>query len=274
MRREGDYTRGQTFVLRVNAFLSSGGDPAADWNQQAAGVQRTGSARWVKLTNHNGVPGPGITDPFRNGPTNDPRTNEDTRGGRPAADDVGGTPYGRPEDMEVATLANGNEVLYIAVTSENAIYAVEILDSANANVWVAASGATPKNLGHAPTTGSMGSPDNLAQDACGNIYIIEDAPNTSNTGGDIWFMRDVDNDGVAESIDHFLSITVDGSESTGMIFNPKKPTEFVMAVQHPDSTDLANVPDGLGDAVWVFDLSGVPNQEFVQKLNGAVGPPQ
>jgi hypothetical protein len=85
-------------------------------------------------------------------------------------------------------------------------------------------------------------------------------------------MRDVDNNGVAESIDHFLSIVVDGSEATGMIFNPRIPTEFVMAVQHPDSTDLANVPDGLGDAVWAFDISGIPNQEFVEELNAAGQP--
>jgi secreted PhoX family phosphatase len=89
----------------------------------------------------------------------------------------------------------------------------------------------------------------------GNIYIIEDAPNASAVGGDVWFARDVNNDGVAESIDHFLSIRVGGSEATGMIFNPKKPHEFVIAVQHPASTDLEAVPLGIGDSVWMFDLS-------------------
>ncbi len=89
------------------------------------------------------------------------------------------------------------------------------------------------------------------------MYIIEDAPNSSSTGGDIWFGRDVDNDGVAESLDHFLSIRVAGSEATGMIFNPTKPMEFVVAVQHPTSTDLTQVPDGFGDAVWVFDVSSI-----------------
>ncbi len=126
--------------------------------------------------------------------------------------------------------------------------------------------ATPKNEGFAPTTAEMNSPDNLAKDALGNIYIIEDSPNSSSTGGDIWFARDADNDGVAESVDHFLSLRVDGSEATGMIFNPVFPEEFAIAVQHPDSTDLSNVPDGLGDAVWLFNLTHAENQGFVNQL--------
>ena len=107
----------------------------------------------------------------------------------------------------------------------------------------------------------------LAIDALGNIYVIEDAPNGSSTGGDIWFIRDTNNDGVAESIDHFLSIRVAGSEATGMIFNPAVPTEFVVACQHPNSTNLEVVPDGLGDAVWSFNVSNIDNQKFVKTIN-------
>lgn len=50
---------------------------------------------------------------------------------------------------------------------------------------------------------------------------------------------------------------MDGAEATGMIFNPELPTEFVVAVQHPDSTNLDNVENGFGDALWRFDVSGV-----------------
>lgn len=103
----------------------------------------------------------------------------------------------------------------------------------------------------------MNSPDNLAVDALGNVYIIEDAPNGSDVGGDVWFARDTDNDGVAESLDHFLSLQVNGSEATGMIFNPTAPSKFVVAVQHPNSTDIDNYPDGFGDAIWEFDIAGV-----------------
>ena len=113
---------------------------------------------------------------------------------------------------------------------------------------------TAKNVGFKPTTGVLNSPDNLAIDALGNIYIIEDAPNGSDVGGDIWFARDTDNDGVAESLDHFLSLQVNGSEATGMIFNPAKPLQFVVAVQHPASTNLENVDGGFGDAIWAFNV--------------------
>lgn len=82
-------------------------------------------------------------------------------------------------------------------------------------------------------------------------------------------VRDVNNDGVGESLDHFLSLRVDGSEATGMIWNPAIPTEFAVCVQHPDSTDLADVPDGLGDAVWMFNVSHIDNQHFVNQLNRA-----
>lgn len=297
MSQSGDYTHGQTFVLSVYGFVPTGGVAEDYWNEQASGVVRTGAATWVPLTDINGTPLPGVTDPFLDGPTNDPRSASNTRGGRPAADDVNATPYGRPEDMSVGTLANGNEVLYFTATSERSVYGIEILEHPSYNAsaippqfrWIVqaypwlfesrptgeamvhtfVSPATPTNLGHAPTTGTLNSPDNLALDALGNIYIIEDAPNSSSTGGDIWFCRDVNGDGIAESIDHFLSIRVNGSEATGMIFNPANPVEFCVAVQHPESTNLDSVPEGLGDAVWMFDLTYVPDTKFVDDLIAA-----
>lgn len=249
MKHEGDYTKGQTFVLSVDAF---DGDATQNYNDESnENAIRTGLATWVPLTNKRGKVKKGLTNPFE-------ATLENRRPGRTAADEVGATPFGRPEDMEVTTLANGNEAVLFAATSETAIYTIEMLSKKKAIVKLAVKGGeTPKNLGHLPTTGVLNSPDNLAQDALGNIFIIEDAPNGSEVGGDIWFMRDVNTDGVAESIDHFLSIQVDEAEATGMIFNPAKPTEFVVAVQHPESTNLSNVPEGFGDALWKFDLSGV-----------------
>ena len=79
-------------------------------------------------------------------------------------------------------------------------------------------------------------------------------------------MRDTDNDGVAESVDHFMSIQVDGAEATGMIFNPVNPTQYVVSVQHPDSTNIAG---GNGDALWVFDISDIvpPSCEKGERYN-------
>jgi len=243
MQKAGDYAgKGQTFVLKVDAF---DGDVTANYNAAAnTGKPRTGSATWAPVTDANGNK-LYSTDPFSNA----------SLGGRAAADEAGGTPYGRPEDMEISRLRNGNEVVYFAATSENAVYSIEELGNGKAQVREFVSEAnTPKNLGMPATTGKINSPDNLAQDALGNIYIIEDAPNGDNVGGDIWFARDTNNDGVAESVDHFLSIQADGAEATGMIFNPAKPTQFVVSVQHPDSTGIAS---GQGDALWVFDLEDV-----------------
>jgi hypothetical protein len=51
-----------------------------------------------------------------------------------------------------------------------------------------------------------------------------------------------------------------------MIFNPAIPTEFCVVSMHPTSTNLTSVPNGLGDAVWSFNVSGIPNQNFVKQL--------
>lgn len=251
--RPGQYTSGQVFVLAIDGFE---GDVSANWNEQTDA--RTGAATWVPLTDKWGNPVAAVgNDPF-----NEPF------GGRPAADDVGGTPFGRPEDVEVGKLTNGNEVLYFAATSEAAVYSVEMTSSSQAMVRVFASESdTPKNEGFEPTSASLNSPDNLAQDALGNIYIIEDSPNTTQVGangGDVWFARDVDGDGVAESIDHMLSLGVNQSEATGMVFNPAKPNEFAIAIQHPQSTNLVNVPDGFGDAVWNVKIN--PNEQNADYL--------
>ncbi|MCG8668136.1 MAG: PhoX family protein [Pseudomonadales bacterium] len=262
LNNKGDYAAGgQVFVLVVDTFVAEGGDPAQRFDRAPnIGLTRTGVATWVPITDENGNDLPGVTNPYNNSETSS------SRPGRVSADDVDGTPYGRPEDVEVSKLANGNEVLYFAATSEQTVYSVEMTSDTTANVRVFASEfSTPKNVGFDNTTGVLNSPDNLAQDALGNIYIIEDAPNRSDTGGDTWFVRDTDNDGVAESIDHFLSLGVRGAEATGMIFNPTKPLEFVIAVQHPASTDLDNVPGGFGDAIWNVKIDGAELDQDILK---------
>ncbi len=239
---KGDYSKGQSFVLSVDAF---NGDVSINWNKGInVDAIRTGTASWTPLTDAEGVTLPGISDPFDNV----------SRGGRAAADDANGTPFGRPEDVEVAYLANGNEVLFFNATSEHSVYSVEELADGTAMVRLAASPTTPTNLGYAATTGTISSPDNLAQDALGNIYVVEDKPNGDNVGGDVWFLRDSNNDGVAESFDHFMSLQVKGAEQTGMIFSPVNPSQFIINVQHPEST---GVIDGQGDATWLFDVKDV-----------------
>lgn len=256
------FNEGQTFVLSVRAY---DGDASKNYNDESnLDAARVGKAKWIALTNKKGKPLT-ETDPFVN--------HASQRNGRIAADELGATPYGRPEDLEVGILANGNEVLYFTATSEAAVYSVEMTNSRKAIVREFASEAnTPKNVGFPSTTAVINSPDNLAQDAFGNIYIIEDAPNSGAVGGDIWFVRDGDSDGVAESVDHFMSVQVAGAEATGMVFNPKNPTQFVVSVQHPSSTNLEVYPDGQGDALWAFDLTTVVPPVCDPKKEGAYNP--
>lgn len=235
----GDYTVGQTFVMDVDAY--AGAANATKPTPAATTADRTGSAKWVAITDADGN-ALTVANPF----------DFTSRGGRAAADEVGGTPYGRPEDLEISQLANGNEVIYFAATSENAVYAIDLANGGDPTVILSAkAGTTEYNKGFAPTTGVMNSPDNLAVDAWGNIYVIEDNPNGAAPGalgGDTWFMRDIDGDGVAESLDHFLGIGVQGAEGTGMIFDPNNPSQFIIAVQHPSSMTL---PGGEGDSLWL-----------------------
>lgn len=239
----GDYSKGQSFVLRVDGYTGSPAATVAAFpvNNPA---ERTGNATWVALTDANGV-ALTVANPFDN----------ENRGGRWAADEMNGTPYRRPEDLEVGYLKNGHEAIYFTATEELAVYSIEELGHGQAIVRLAADENSLKNLGHTATTGHINSPDNLAQDALGNIYMVEDWPNGDSVGGDIWFLRDTNNDGVAESVDHFMSLQVKGAENTGMIFNPANPTQFIVSVQHPEST--RDAVKGMGDALWTFDMKNV-----------------
>ena len=249
--KKGDFSKGQTFVLVVDGFTGDVRANAGSFPNHNP-QERTGMAHWVAMTDANGV-ALTVANPFDNA----------TRGGRAAADELGGTPFRRPEDIEVGRLKNGHEAVYFTATEELAVYSVEELGDGKAMVRLAIDESSPKNLGYAATTGHLTSPDNLAQDALGNIYVIEDWPNGDNRGGDIWFLRDTDGDGAGESLDHFMSLQVKGAENTGMIFRPNHPTQFIVNIQHPDST--SDTVNGQGDATWLIDIKDVVPPPCVDK---------
>ncbi|MDY6828947.1 MAG: DUF839 domain-containing protein [Pseudomonadota bacterium] len=247
-RTAGDLSSGQTFVMSVDAFA---GDAAANYNSADT---RTGVASWVAITDEvgNAITG---ADPF----------DFTTRGGRAAADEVGGTPYGRPEDLEVGTLANGNEVLFWATTSENIVYGMELAsDGSIVSVFEAVnSHTTPDSLGNNPVgeggaddTYGLDDPDNLFVEYGPNgelqLFIIEDE-----NPGDIWMATDADADGVAELVELFASLGPFGSEPTGFIADPLG--GYLVNIQHPSSgndalwrihQEVAPVP--VPAAVWLF----------------------
>jgi hypothetical protein len=203
------FAAGQTFVLRV-------GDGTVE--------EATGAATWIPLTDNNGVALPGavvVTDP--NG-----LTAIDGRA-TPNLPEFLGTNFDRPEDLEIKTLRNGKQMLFVATTTNHKVFSIDLTSD---TVKLFASRDTMDMATGAPAGTPFTSPDNLAIDADGNIYIVEDQP-----GGieDVWFAKDEDNDGVAEAIGKWASLSTVGAESTGLYFDPFKSNTAYINVQHPSS---------------------------------------
>lgn len=222
-KNANDLSKGRTSVLVVNG----GGVDGA-----------VGHAQWVPITDMDSNP---VTtaNPF----------DYTSRGGRAAADEVGGTGYCRPEDLSLTTLASGNEALFFPATCAQIIYSVELIDESNAMVReFVNSNVTPDVLGNNPVgTGGgnasvygLNNPDNTAADVAGNIFIVEDQ-----NPGDIWMAIDEDKDGVAETVALFASLGKYGSEPTGFKNDPRDPFTWYVNIQHPST-------HGNNDALWVI----------------------
>jgi hypothetical protein len=218
---------GQTFVLSIDAFADGGGAPAQVWNSATNTTKvRTGAATWIPITDKDGVP---LTDA-------DPFAYVSATGGRIAADEVGGTPFGRPEDMTFKTLGDGNEAFFFTATSEHTVYCVELTGGHTATVRVFVNRSTKDLATDAAVGTAFTSPDNMATGSDGTIYIVED-----NEPGDIWVAIDQNNNGVAEKIGRWVSLGVAGAEPTGLEPDPNDPKRFIVNIQHPDSGN---------DALW------------------------
>lgn len=203
------FAAGQTSVLRV-------GDGSVK--------EATGAATWIALTDANGVALPGavvVTDP--NG-----LTAIDGRA-TPKLPAFLGTAFDRPEDMEIKTLKNGKQMLFVATTTNHKVFSIDLRNDV---VKLFVSRETMDMATGAPVGTQFTSPDNLAIDADGNMYIVEDQP-----GGveDTWFVKDDNNDGVAEAVGKWASLTTVGAEATGLYFDPFNPNVAYIHAQHPDS---------------------------------------
>ena len=79
------------------------------------------------------------------------------------------------------------------------------------------------------------SPDNLASDTAGNLYIVED-----NSPADIWVAgKDLDGDGAADDVSLFATLTTPGAEGTGIYFARTMPGAMFVNVQHAaDGNDM------------------------------------
>ena len=196
---------GQTFVLRVGDGLTK---------------EATGAASWIPLTETNGKPLDGVV--LVHGDEIDGRAT-------PKLPAFLGTAFDRPEDLEIKTLKTGNQQLYVATTTNNKVFSIDL--SAN-EVKLFASRDTKDMASGKPAGSQFTSPDNLAIDAAGNIYIVE-----YQDGGkeDTWFAMDKNNDGVAEAIGKWASLTTAGAEASGLYFDPFSPNTAYINVQHPNS---------------------------------------
>jgi uncharacterized protein len=230
VRGGADYfAAGQTFVLRVG----TGAVPNA-----------TGAYTWVPITDANGTGLPGtltITD-VRGVRSVDARNTTDL----PA---FKGTDYQRPEDLQVRTV-KGVEYLFVATTTTNEVY---VLNLETSEISVFANRNTIDLATGLPVGGALASPDNLAIDHDGNIYVIEDR--NGGVDDDIWFARDLNQDGdlldAGEGLARWASNGTLGSEFTGLYFDPMDKRRAWVNIQHPasgnDRTIEITIPRGDDD---------------------------
>jgi hypothetical protein len=240
----GNLASGQTFVLSVDAFAANpAARPDLNWSSTVnRPIPRFGPATWVPLPNASGTPLTS-TNPFA-------FVTADS--GKLAADEVRATPFGRAEDMDIGVLANGREVLYSSLTGENRVISIELVGATTAHVREfinfdtinLATGTDVNPLQNdpytSPGTGTVfNAPDNLAVDAWGSVYVIEDSQ-----PGDLWKAFDENRDGVAEAIGLFASLGVTNSEPAGIVFAPNDPYRCFVNILGPSSGN---------SALWAFD---------------------
>jgi hypothetical protein len=224
--RKRDLSSGQLYVLRLVEDL---GD-------------RTGWGEWVSLNPDSAT------------------INSDA-----AADAVGATGYGRPEDVEIGTSTGndlrGDNTLYVAITSENRVLAIDLDPRERGHRGQVFVSDYVRNGVNAP--GDFTAPDNLALDQAGNLYITEDpggnAAGGKTLGDDVWAAPfNPTSSRQSRPAERFLSITDCEAEPTGIYFSLSGRTLFVN-IQHrggPDGRDVALAVKRLSS----LDLLRTPQQ--------------
>ena len=167
-----------------------------------------------------------------------------------------GTDYQRPEDLQIGRTATGDELLYMATTTTHEIYAFNITTS---TMSLFANQSTI-DIGTGVAVGSqLLNPDNVAIDAAGNIYIIEDR--NGGVDDDIWFAKDSNHDGdlldAGEGLARWATNGTPGSEFTGLYFDPFNPNRAWVNIQHPSSgvdrtIELTASPVPVPASVWML----------------------
>ena len=149
--------------------------------------------------------------------------------GREAADDVFATGFSRPEDLEIKDLGGGLEYVFFAATGTHEVWTINLKTN---SVYRFVTRETIDIATGLAVGTAFSNPDNLAIDADGNIYIVEDqrTPNA-----DIWRAIDEDNNGIAEYVTRWTALRVTGAEPTGLFFSRADPNVAYINIQHPSS---------------------------------------
>ncbi len=197
--RRGDLSSGQLYALKVVV-------PTGD---------RTGEASWLPLN------------------TAAASLDSDAEATR-----VGATGYGRPEDVEIFTSTGngGGQTLYVTITSENRVLGIDLREPAGGREHATGFVYDFVRAGmNAPM--DFTSPDNLALDKAGNLYIAED-PASNPVGADIWVATSGrgGQHQPAESTVRFASLPDCAAEPTGIYFD-KRGWGLFVHVQHRGGSD-------------------------------------
>lgn len=165
-----------------------------------------------------------------------------------AATAVGATGYGRPEDVEMATstanTGGGSNLLFVAITNENRILRIDLRERQGGSQHETALVSDYVRAGvNAPL--DFQSPDNLALDKNGNLYITEDGAGI--VGNDVWVAIPANGSAdTAERTVRFASLTDCQAEPSGVYFD-KSGTVLFINVLHRGG-NVSPLPD-LGMAI-------------------------
>jgi uncharacterized protein len=224
------FNKGQTFALKVGAGGQFEGNN---------GPALTGPASWEAITTADGTANASTFSAMRN-----MGGGSFSLDGRAAADLVSATGFNRPEDLEIQSIAGHDERLYWATTDSDIDGAggtgtsrVYNLNLVTGMVQLFADASTIDFSTGSAVGGALRNVDNLAIDADGNIYLVEDR--NGGVDDDIWITRDLNKDGdlldAGEGIARWASNGTQGSEFSGLYFDKTDPNRAFVNIQHPAS---------------------------------------
>jgi len=195
----GDLSSGTLYALNIP------GSTTVCSGSTGVGVTPTGAAEWLEL---DVAPGQSARD---------------------AADLASASDFCRPEDGEII-----GPNLYFATTTTKNVLQIPLNTS---TPYVTEFFGINTNVDNESDVEDYGlhSPDNLASDMAGNLYIVED-----NSPADIWVAgKDLDGDGAADDVSLFATLTTVGAEGTGIYFARTMPGAMFVNVQHAaDGNDM------------------------------------